>query len=242
MYKNKKIIAVIPARGGSKRIPRKNIKLLAGKPLIVYAIETALKSSYLDRVIVSTEDKEIAGVAKKYGAEIPFMRPMELATDTATSLSVLQHAVRFLEKNENYKPDLIVLIQPTSPLILPEDIDKTIEQAVESNSNSCTTLCEIKERPEWMYLIGKNRTRIFLKQKIQKARIQDLPKIFRLNGAVYVIKRDILMRKNKILDNANLAAVIMPKERSIDIDEPIDFEITEFLMDKYAKKNNKNRK
>ncbi len=242
MYKNKKIIAVIPARGGSKRIPRKNIKLLAGKPLIVYAIEAALKSKYLDRVIVSTEDEEIAAIAKQCGAEIPFIRPMELATDAAKTLDTLQHSVKFLEENENYKPDLIILIQSTSPLVLTEDIDKAVEKSLETNANSCATFCEITERPEWMYKIEDGKAKLFFEQKIQETRTQYLPKIFRLNGAVYVIKYDTLMIENKILDNANLAAVIMPKERSIDIDEPIDFEITEFLMDKYAKENNKNRK
>lgn len=237
MLKNKKIVAIIPARGGSKRVPRKNLKLLANKPLIAYAIEAALKSKYLDRIIVSTEDEEIASVARKYGAEVPFMRPEELATDAATSLNMLQHAVGFLEDNENYRADLITLIQPTSPLVLPDDIDRTIEKSVEMDSNSCTTICEISERPEWMYLMDNGRLKLFIEQKKQETRTQYLPKIFRLTGAVYVIKRNVLMEMGKILDNNDLSAVIMDKERSIDIGEPIDFEIAEALLRNYGKTN-----
>ncbi len=231
MIKNKKIIAIIPARGGSKRVPRKNIKPLAGKPLIFYAINAALKSKYLDRVIVSTDDRKIAKVAEKFGAEIPFLRPKELATDRAKSIDVLKHAVRFLEEKENYKADIIVLVQPTTPLVLPEDIDKTIEKLIKARANSCVTMAEIGERPEWMYKIGKNgKAKLFWEQKIQKTRSQDLPKIFRLNGAVYAVKRDVLMKKNKILDNKNLTAIIMPRDRSIDIDEPVDFKIAEAIF------------
>lgn len=241
MIENKKIIAIIPARGGSKRVPRKNVKLLADKPLIAYAIEAALKSKYLDRVIVSTEDDEIATIAKEFGAEIPFVRPMEIATDAAKSLDVLQHAVRFLEEKENFKPELTVLIQPTSPLVLTEDIDKTIEKSLKTNSNSCTTFCEITERPEWMYIMENDRAKLFMEQKTQETRTQYLPKIFRLNGAVYVIKYDTLMIANKILDNSNLSAVIMPEERSIDIGKPFDFEVAEALL-KYnnERKNHEN--
>lgn len=225
-----KIIAVILARGGSKRVPRKNIKLLAGKPLIAYSIQAAVQSKYLDRVIVSTDDVEIADVAKQFGADVPFLRPDELANDTATSLIALQHAVKFIENNENDKFDLVVLIQATSPLILSEDVDKTIEKSIETNHNSCTTVCEISERPEWMYIIKNNHAQLLIQQKDQETRTQLLPKVYRLTGAVYVIKRDTLMEKGKILDNNDLSVVIIPKERSIDISDFHDFIIAEALI------------
>jgi len=236
MYRNKTILAIIPARGGSRRIPGKNIKLLSGKPLIAYSINAALKSKYIDRVIVSTDSKEIARVAQKYKAEVPFLRPKKLSGDKATTVSALRHAVRFLEEQENYKADIIVLLQPTTPLILPEDIDETVKKLVKTNSNSCVSLCEISERPEWMYKIKKNKANPFMRAKNSAKRIRSLPEIFRLNGGIYATKRDILMKKNRIIDNSNLSAMVMPRERSIDIDEPFDFLIAEAMI-----KHNKNK-
>ncbi|NOY35808.1 MAG: acylneuraminate cytidylyltransferase family protein [bacterium] len=235
MYKNKTILAIIPARGGSKRIPKKNIKPLVGKPLIAYSIDAALQSKYIDRVIVSTDDKEIARVAAKRKAEIPFLRPKKLSGGKATTVSALQHAVRFLEEQENYKADIVVLIQPTTPLILSKDIDDAIKKLIRTRSNSCVSLCEISERPEWMYQIKKNKAVPFIKTKNSAKRTQDLPKTLRLNGGVYATRKDTLMKKNKIVDGGNLSAIIMPRERSIDIDEPIDFLIAEAMI-----KHNKN--
>ena len=163
MIKNKKIIAIIPARGGSKGVPRKNIKLLNGKPLISYSIRAALKSKFIDRVIVSTDDKEIAEIAKRYKAEVPYLRPAELAQDTSPTLPVLQHAVKYLEEKENYKTDLIVLLQPTTPLILASDIDSAIKQLIKTKTNSCVSICEISERPEWMYIFKGNKIKQFLR-------------------------------------------------------------------------------
>lgn len=236
MQVSKKIIAIIPARGGSKRVPRKNIKLLNGKPLISYAIKAAKKSKYVDRVIVSTDDLEIASVAKKYGAEVPFMRPAELATDTALALSVMQHAINYIEAVDKNKVDLVVLIQATSPMVLSEDIDAAIERLIEIKANSCVSVCSIAERPEWMYEFRGQKIRPFIKTKGEEIRrSQDLPKLFRLNGAVYVIRRDTLMKKGRILDKDNATAIVMPRERSFDIDEPIDFKIIESMWSKTNK-------
>lgn len=236
MIKNKKILVIITARGGSKGIPRKNIKLLNGKPLISYAIRAALKSKFADRVIVSTDNEEIAKISKKYGAEVPFMRPAELARDNTPSLPVVQHAVNYMEEKENFRADLVVLLQPTSPLMLTEDIDNAIQKLIQTRANSCASVCEITERPEMMYFLKKEsggKIKPFLKRGSKKIRRQDLPKIYRLSGAVWVMKRDSLMRKNKILDKNNASAIVMPKERSIEIDEPIDFYITETIINKY---------
>jgi CMP-N,N'-diacetyllegionaminic acid synthase len=232
MYKNKKIACIIPARGGSKGVPRKNVIILNGKPLIAHAIIAAKNSKYVDRVIVSTDDKEIARVAKKYKAEVPFIRPANLATDTATTLPVLQHAIDYLEKNESYKPYLYVLIQPTSPFVLSEDVNRAIEQLFEAKVNSCVSVCEVSERPEWMHSFKRNRIYPFFQSKKGtpgKTARQGLEKLYRLNGAVYVTKRDTLMKKNKIIDD-KASAIIMPRSRSHDIDEPIDFHIAEALF------------
>jgi len=231
MRKNQKIIAIIPARGGSKGIPRKNIKLLKGKPLIAYAIGAALKAKLIDRVIVSTDDEEIARIAKERGADVPFLRPAELALDGTATLPVLQHAVNYLDEKENYKADIIVLVQPTSPLVLAEDIDQAIEKLMKTGANSCVSLCKISERPEFMYSFEETNIKRFLETETDKAkRRQELPEIFRLNGAVYVTRRKTLMEQNKIIDHSNATAIIMPHERSIDIDEPIDFKIAELLL------------
>lgn len=231
MYKNKKILAVIPARLGSKRVPKKNIKILAGEPLIAYTIKSALKSKLLDRIIVSTNDKKIAEIAKKYGAEVPFLRPFSLAKDETQTLPAIQHAVSYLKKSEGYIMDIIVVIQPTSPLVIAQDIDDAIKKMINKNTNSCITVCEVSERPEWMYFVKNDKFKPLLKPVLnKKQQKQDLPKIYIANGAVYATKRDALMKDNKIVDKNNLTTLIMPRERSIDIDEPIDFKIAEALI------------
>lgn len=230
MYKSKKIVAIITARGGSKRIPRKNIKPLAGKPLIAYAIRAALDSNYVDRVVVSTDDKTIANVSKKYGAEVPFIRPAHLSTDKARSADTLVHAVACLEGQEHYKPDIVILIQPTSPLVLPEDIDGALEKMFQAGAGSCFSICEISQRPEWMYRINKNKPVLFLKDRSgADKRNQDLPKLYVINGAINIVQRDVLMKKNKIVDGKN-SVFIMPRERSVDIDEEADFKMAEALL------------
>ena len=228
MYNNKKILCIIPARGGSKRLPGKNSKPLLGKPLIGYAIAAAKESKYVDTVVVSTDDEAIAAVARNCGAEVPFMRPAELATDTARTIPVLQHAVSYYEsKGEVF--DLIVLIQPTSPGVLAEDVDAAIEKLLQSGANSCVSICEITDRPELMYRLADDG-HITPYVGGSEARSQDMPPLYRLNGAVYVTPRDTLMKENKIYDDQKGTAILMPRERSIDIDTPTDFALAETLM------------
>ncbi len=229
MYKNKKILAVITARGGSKGVPRKNIKPLAGRPLISYVIRAALASKYLDSVIVSTEDKEIADVSKKYGAEVPFMRPIELAGDNAKSLDALQHATIEMGRL-GFKADYIVLIQPTTPLALPEDIDAAIVNMIDRRANSCTTVSEIVERPEAMYSLKKFTATAYVKNRNQELRRQDLPPLYISNGAAFAVKRETLLKQNTIVDEKNHTVAIMPRERSVDINDHLDFKITEAII------------
>jgi CMP-N-acetylneuraminic acid synthetase len=228
-----KIVAIIPARGGSKGIPRKNVKELCEKPLIAYIIETALKVKELDRVIVSTEDKEIAEIAKEYSADVPFMRPEELARDETPTLPVLQHAVKYLEDKENYKPDIVVLLYATSPLLRAERVSEAIEMLKEGGLDSVLSV----EEDRGHYWIEKDGKYERLYPKDPKNRQFEKP-LLKENGAIYVYKRDVLMKEGKI-NNGKSGLLIMQKEESIDIDEPIDFEIAEFLM--RARENGKSQ-
>lgn len=229
MIADKKIICVMLARDGSKRLPGKNIKLLNGRPLIGYAITAAKGSRYVDRVIVSTDDEEIARVAREQGAETPFLRPAELASDTATVIAALQHAVAFVQKEEE-SVGLIVLIQPTTPGILTEDIDTAIEKVVRTKASSCVPLCEIAERPEWMFsLEAGERITPFIKP-YTGVLSTGMPKLYRLNGSVFVTTPDMIMKENKIFDPDTATYILMPTERSTDIDTATEFAVAEALM------------
>lgn len=241
MYRRNKILAIIPARGGSKRLPGKNIKKISGKPMMAHAILAVKGSKYVDRVVVSTDDRKIATISQRYGAETPFLRPAELANDTVPTLPAFQHAVRYFETNMKFRPDIIVIVQPTSPMVTSADVDGAIEKMVKTKTNSCFSVCEINQRPEWMYYLDNNKPRLLLKNLWENKRSQDLPKLGIINGSVYVVNYKTLMKKNKVRDN-NTSIYIMPKERSVDIDDMHDFELAEFLMKKQNGKNNKNRK
>lgn len=221
-----KAVAIIPARGGSKGIPRKNIKELCGKPLIGHVIQTALNVEELDRVIVSTEDAEIAKVSKEWGADVPFIRPDELAKDEVPTLPVLQHAVEYLEKNEKYYPDIIVLLYPTSPLLSHERISEGIELL--KNGGFDSVLSVVEDRGH--YWIENNEQYERLYPKVLKNRQLTKP-LFRENGALYICKKEVLMNENFLVGN-DVGFVIMQEKESIDIDEPFDFEMCELLLSK----------
>jgi CMP-N-acetylneuraminic acid synthetase len=219
-----KTVAIIPARGGSKVIPRKNIKELCGKPLISYIIKTALDVKEIDRVIVSTEDEEIANIAKKHGAEIPFVRPKELAKDEIPTLPVLQHTVKYLMEKENYKIDIIVLLYSTTPLLRSEKISEAIKMIKEKGYDSVISVTDDRGH----YWIKKDAEYIRLYPKIVKNR-QLVKPLFKENGAMYICKSWLLLEKNVIV-GGKVGLFEMEKEESIDIDEPFDFEIVEYLM------------
>lgn len=223
----KKFLGLIPARGGSKSIPLKNIKPLLGKPLIAYTIEEALKSKYLDRIVVSTDDVQIAEVSKEYGADVPFIRPAELATDTSPTLPVIQHALKYLE-SEGYTPNFVVLLQPTSPLREVKHIDEAIEKILDTNADSVTTLTEAETHPYWMRKLDGDRVYPFIETGEQSLRRQELPSVYRLNGAVIVVKREAIDKKWQEQD---IRAILMEPIYSIDIDTPLDFYIAEKLME-----------
>ncbi|GAB4461220.1 MAG: acylneuraminate cytidylyltransferase family protein [Bacteroidales bacterium] len=224
MIDGKSVLAIIPARGGSKGIPKKNIKLLAGKPLIAWTIEEAKKSKYIDRLILSSEDDEIIKVAKDWGCEVPFVRPKELAMDDTPGVEPVLHAINILPE----KYDYVCLLQPTSPLRKAEDIDGCIEKCIYSNSLSCVSVCEVEQHPYWMYEID-NEEKLTPLFKNNIKRRQDLPRLYSLNGAIYFIKIDLIKIRKNFIDE-NTLVFIMNKQKSIDIDDYIDFKIAEILL------------
>jgi CMP-N,N'-diacetyllegionaminic acid synthase len=225
MINGKEILGIIPARGGSKGIPRKNIRELAGKPLIAWTIEVAKKSMYIDRLILSSEDKEIIQVAKEWGCEAPFVRPMELAQDDTPGIDPVLHAI-----NELQGYDYVVLLQPTSPLRIVEDIDGCIEKCLKNNVNACVSVTEPSKSPYWMFTINEEE-KLFPLIKAEKeiSRRQDLPAVYALNGAVYVARCDWLQERKSFITDETLAYV-MPYERSFDIDSELDLKICDMLL------------
>jgi len=224
-----KILAIIPARGGSKGIPRKNIRLLAGKPLIAYSIEAALKSKYISRVIVSTEDEEIAEVAKIYGAEV-IKRPEKLAKDKSPTIDVIKHVLETLEDNEKYAPNIIVLLQPTSPLRSTEDIDNAIKLFLKKDCESVVGVCE-DIHLYWSFKIEDGYLKPVFGKKYLKIRRQELPRIYVPNGAIFVSTPRTLNRYESFYCDKTVPYV-MPPERSVDIDNEEDFILAGILMRK----------
>jgi len=229
-HKEKNILAIIPARGGSKGLPGKNIKIFAGKPLIAWTIETALKSKYLNRVVVSTEDETIARISKKYGSEI-IKRPIGLARDISSTHDVIDHVIDYLEKNEKYESDIIVLLQPTSPLRTVEDIDRAVDIFIENKCESVISMYEFGPSVYWSFKMGRKYLETLFDIKYLKQRRQKSPKVYIPNGAIYVSTYNNLI-KYKSFYSKKILPYVMPEERSIDIDYEIDFKLAEILMNK----------
>ena len=230
MYKGKTVLGLIPARGGSKGLPRKNIKPLLGKPLIAWTIEQALVSKYLDRVVVSTEDKEIAEISIKYGADIPFVRPKELAEDNAKGIDVVLHATDwFREKDKRKQYDLIMLLQPTSPLRITEDIDKAIEFLFLKEAKAIVSVCEVDHHPLWANTLSEDGCmKNFIRKEIMNKNRQELLKFYRLNGAIYLAYCDYIKEQESFFGEGTFA-YIMPRERSIDIDSDLDLKLAAII-------------
>lgn len=228
MYKNKKILCVIPARGGSKGLARKNVKKLLGKPLIAYTIEQAKKSKYIDRIIVSTEDKVIARISRKYGAEVPFLRPGILASDSAGTIDVLLHAMEWMEKVERYQFDILVLLHATTPLRGARDIDNCIKLLFKKNASNIFSVTEAHRNP-YFNMVELKKSKVALVKKGNFVSRQEAPKVFDTNSSIYVWWKDGL-RKGKSVFLKHTAIYFMPKKRSIDIDDGIDFKLAELLM------------
>jgi len=225
------ILSIIPARGGSKRVAHKNIRTLAGKPLIAWTIETAISCQRLDRVIVSTDDEEIVDIARKYGAETPFVRPAELAQDDTPDLPVCKHTLSWLTRHENFCPDIVVWLRPTAPLRIIEDIDNAINLLFETDADCVRSVCPVEHHPYWMKRLEGNRFIPLIKgvDESKYYQRQLLPPVYRLNGAVDVFWRKTVLDKG-FMYGGDMRGYVMPAERSVDLDSELDFALAELLL------------
>jgi CMP-N-acetylneuraminic acid synthetase len=235
MNKKYNILAVITARGGSKGIPGKNIKELGGKPLIAYSIEAARKSQLITHTVVSTDDEQIAHVAREWGGNVPFMRPRELAGDETTHVPVVKHAIEQGEAALGIKFDHVVILQPTSPFRTVEDIDETLRKLIESGADSAVTLVETSnaDHPVKAKKLEGERVLPYVMEEPEGIRRQELPTAYRRSGAVYAMKRDLIVAGR--LYGEHIVGHVVPKERSVDIDEPIDWLKAEWMLDELSK-------
>ncbi|MCJ7431995.1 MAG: acylneuraminate cytidylyltransferase family protein [Anaerolineales bacterium] len=225
-----KILGLITARGGSKGIPQKNIRDLAGKPLLAWTIEVALSSQCFDKVVVSTDDYRIAKVARDFGADVPFMRPFEMAQDDSSSMDAVLHAVHFLANHENYFPQYIMLLQPTSPLRSSVDIQKAIKIIQDKQADSVVSVTTVHQHPYWMKTISPDgRLADFSPTERSYTKRQDLPTAYALNGAIYLARREVLLARSSFYGK-NTFAYVMPSERSLDIDTPWEFHLAELIL------------
>lgn len=230
-------LAIIPARGGSKGVPHKNIRPLAGKPLIAHTIEAALAvRDLLHRLIVSTDDEQIAEVARRYGAEVPFLRPAELSGDRVPMAPVLQHAVREVEARDGVRLDWVLLLQPTAPLRAPEDIRAALDLAARGGCDSVISVVQVfAVHPILMKRIENDRLLPFCIEEKEGTRRQDYqPPAYMRNGAIYLTRRDVLMERGSIWGEV-IRPYIMPEERSVSIDSELDLKLAELLLQERRK-------
>lgn len=231
------VLAIIQARGGSKGIPGKNIRPLFGKPLIAWTVEAAKAAHRVDRVVVNTDDEEIAAVAREYGAEVPFLRPSELATDTASSLPVFEHALRWFADHENYRPDAVVQLKPTNPLRTAAQIDAGIERfAAAPACDSVMSVHETHDHPYKIWKVGEDGMMApFLPESYTgikdapRLRRQDLPPAYRHNGAVNVIAPATILEKHS-MNGDRVKPYLIDEESALNIDTLRDFFLAEVLL------------
>lgn len=225
------ILAVITARGGSKGLPGKNIKILGDKPLLAYTILSAQKSTFITDLILSTDDEGIAAVGREWGVEVPFMRPPELSNDTAGHLEVMRHAVSFMEKKKGIHYDFVVILQPTSPFRLPEDIDITLQKLIDTKADSAVSMVELETsaHPVKAKKMDGERVLPYCIEEKSGIRRQDLPIAYKRSGAVYAMRRELLMVQNELYGR-DIVGHIVPKDRSIDIDDRFDWIKAEYML------------
>lgn len=231
-----KILGVITARGGSKGIPGKNIKLLAGKPLIAYTISAAKEAGVFDRIILSTDDEKIAAVARGYGCETPFMRSPELARDDTPHVAVLQRAVQWLRQQEQYHSDGVMILQPTAPLRRPVHIQEAVALFQKTGADSVVSVSAVPGHynPHWQFIMsGNGRMKIFTGEPFSRIipRRQDLPRAYARNGAIYLFKTDFLFDPNApSFYGADVVGYVMDGKYSVNIDTMDDWEKAERML------------
>ena len=230
MYRKNSILGLITARGGSKGLPKKNVRSLQGKPLIAWSIEEALKSRYLDSVVVSTENEEIAEISERFGAKVPFKRPDKLAEDDASNIDVVIHALEFYE-NTKLLPDSVMLLQPTSPLRSKDDIDKAIELFYEKGADTLVSVHRMIEHPFECVKLEKDGWSYLAKPPSGVTRRQEYgEEFFYINGAIYIAKSEIVLKHRAFIVEGKTAFYEMHRARGIDIDDLYDFRRAEFYL------------
>ena len=231
MLNNSSFLAIIPARGGSKRLPNKNLLNFADKPLVSRTITSSLKSKYIDKTIVSTDSELIKKTAIHCGADVPFIRPDSISGDYASRDEVIEHSINFLQTNAQENFDYIVYLQPTSPLRNEIYIDSAIEYLFEKKADSVVSVCEVNHPIEWAGILPDDKSmEDLIKIKYLQTRSQDFPLRYRLNGAIYICNTRKFLEASTIFLKENIFAYIMPRKASIDIDEEIDFIIAESIF------------
>jgi len=225
-------LGIITARGGSKGIPRKNIRKLNGKPLIWYMIQAANESKLLTRCIVSTDDEEIAQIAREAGGDVPFMRPAELAQDDTRDLPVLQHAVNWLKEHDSEEYDAVMMLHPTSPLCRGEDIDACITLMTGTDADSVMSMVQVTDfAPQKLKTIRDDRILPFLEEEGKETLPRDAgPAVYKRNAAIYLTKTPLIMDEDLFGDKS--MAYVMPPERSVDLNTELDFALAELLLQK----------
>jgi len=225
------VLGIIPARGGSRRVKKKNIKMLAGHELIAWTIEEAKKAKSLDYFLVSTEDDEIAEVSRRYGAPVPFKRPDDIAEDVDSSL-VLMHSIEWYEEQMKKEVGYVVCLQPTSPFRSASDIDRCVQVAIKTNADTVLSVSQAHQHPMWCFEMGPNQVlSSYMNTKLEGDNLvwQKLPLLFYPNGAVYVTKRNVIMNTGRIYGD-KLYGYMMPRERSIDLEEELDFIVASAMI------------
>lgn len=231
MYKGKRFLSIITARGGSKGLPGKNIKQLCGKPLIAWSIEAGLKSKYIDEVMVTTDDEAIAKVSKAYGANIPFLRPTHLASDTATSVDAIEHTIYYYKNELKKEFDYIVLLEPTSPLREVADIDNAIETLFQVDADAIVSVCKTEDQnPAFLILRDENGFIEGYENKDMKVtRRQDIKDVYFFEGTIYISKIDTLIHR-KTFYHEKTVTYEVPKYKALEIDDMDDFIMVEAMM------------
>ncbi len=240
MTNRKQILAIIPARSGSKRIPNKNIKLFSGKPLILYAIKDALATSYIDRVIVDTDSQEIAKIALENGAQVPFLRPKKLSKDSSQVIDNIIYTLNKLKVDEGYNPDYVIILQTTSPLREVQDIDNCWNLMQSSDASTVLTICTT--HPRLYHLSDENEIKLINGSESDSTNMQDWEPAYILNGCfVYIIETKVLLNERSIITQ-NTKAVVCEKWRSIDLDTPEEWVLAELIHEnkEYIKNRMKN--
>jgi CMP-N-acetylneuraminic acid synthetase len=229
------VLAVVPARGGSKGIPRKNLQLLAGRPLVAHAIGVGLASQFVTRVLCSTDDPDIAEVARAAGAEVPFLRPNDLAQDSSEDWPVFVHALTWLDEHDGWVPELIVNLRPTSPMRTPQHVNGAIQLLLETGADSVKAVCLARQHPHKMWLRqADGQIEPFLKTPFRLSRGPDVPRaeledVYWQNGVVDVTRREVILERG-VMIGPRVAGLVTRPEESIDIDTPLDLALAELLF------------